>query len=73
MCQFPSVFMFITSMFPLLPHLGPLFPPFCLMLILFPTYIGSMNGDIIHQVILSSQVRRVMLRMGATLGKDHIR
>ena len=27
------------------------------MLVLFPTYISSMNADIIHQVILSYQVR----------------
>ena len=33
------------------------------MLVLFPTYIWSMNADIIHQMILSYQVR-------VTLGKD---
>ena len=40
--------------------------PLSLMFALFLTCIWSMNADVIHQVILSYQVR-------VTLGKDHIR
>ena len=61
MCQFPSVFMFITSVFLNYTYF------IC-------TYIGSMNADIIHQVILSSQVRvKFQWQFNLGVGKDHIR
>ena len=71
LCYCLSVFLcVITSMFPFLLCLGPL-PS---KLILFPTYIGFMDADIIHQVILSCQVR-VKCQGGLNVGegKDHIR
>ena len=60
----------ITSMFPLL---------LCWLAlssrhILFPTYMGSVNADIIHQVILTCQVQ-VKFQWGFNIGegKNHIR
>ena len=44
------------------------------MLILFPTYIESMNADIIHQVILSFQMRvKFWLEFNLGEGEDHIK